>query len=55
MIMSKIIQYLYRNPQLIPKFLKGEICLIGLNDQENQALVDVLNGKVKNNVNKFWR
>lgn len=55
MIMSKIIQYLYQNPQLIPMFLKEEICLVGLNEQEEQALIDVLNEKVKNNVNKFWR
>lgn len=54
--MSKIIQYLHQNPQLIPKFLKEEICLIGFNDHmEKQALIDVLNREVKATGNIFWR
>ena len=53
--MSKIIQYLHQNPQLIPMFLRGEICLIGLNDQiERQALVDVLTSNSDFD-NSFWK
>ncbi len=53
--MSKIIQYLHQNPQLIPIFLKGDICLIGFNNtEERQALVDVLTSNSDFN-NKFWR
>lgn len=53
--MSKIIQHLHQNPQLIPMFLKGEICLIGLKNQvEKQALVDVLTSNFDFD-NKFWR
>ena len=53
--MSKIIEYLYQNPEIIPLFLKKEICLLGLNDQEERAIIDVLNSDIKASGNIFWR
>lgn len=52
--MSKIIQYLYQDQQLIPMFLKEEICLVGLNEQEEQAIIDVLSENFKATGNIFW-
>ncbi|MBE1555449.1 hypothetical protein H4683_002554 [Filibacter limicola] len=53
--MSKIIQYLIQNPNLIALFLEEKICLLNFKEEvDNKALYEVLNGKIMSNI-KYWK
>ncbi|GGK28666.1 hypothetical protein GCM10010965_21870 [Caldalkalibacillus thermarum] len=51
--MHEIIQFLIQHPEILEKLKNGSTCLIGLNEEEIKAIIEVFSqeGTV---ISKYW-